>query len=296
MISYRGEVMFKTNKLLNALIVIVLTIVSVGIIAISQKAEAVDNGHAMYRLYNPNSGEHFYTSSEVERNSLITAGWNYEGFGFIAINEGEPVYRLYNGNSGDHHYTLSSVERDHLIGIGWSDEGIGWFSKTEGSSCEKIMYRLYNPNASTATHHYTLSEAERDSLVSIGWKYEGTSWTSMHNVGPGEYVDSEWNRKGSSGQTTCAVCGQVFGGPLGDDYSVCLFDLPLKPECTHKNIEPFEYVVEAYLNLPPYKPYLKSLGWYYRCKDCGKRSVDGQHNWMTIEEWSRYFNVELQWG
>ena len=261
--------MFKTSKIITMIVVLVLMIVAVGIIAIPHKAEAVDRGQAMYRLYNPNSGEHFYTSNDVERDSLISVGWNYEGFGFIASNEGEPVYRLYNANSGDHHYTLNAVEKDSLVNIGWNDEGVGWYSKTEENACEKIMYRLYNPNASTATHHYTLSEAEGDSLVSIGWKYEGTSWVSMHNVGPGEYVDSEWNRHGSSGQTTCAVCGQVFGG----DMRVCLFNLPLKPECSHKNIEPFEYVVSAYLSIAPDKPYLKSLGWYYRCKDCGKRSI-----------------------
>ena len=36
----------------------------------------------MYRLYNPNSGEHFYTSSEAERDSLISVGWDYEGEGW----------------------------------------------------------------------------------------------------------------------------------------------------------------------------------------------------------------------
>ena len=30
------------------------------------------------RLYNPNSGEHFYTASVDEKNNLISVGWNYE--------------------------------------------------------------------------------------------------------------------------------------------------------------------------------------------------------------------------
>lgn len=33
----------------------------------------------MYRLYNPNSGEHFYTASDEERWHLIDVGWNDEG-------------------------------------------------------------------------------------------------------------------------------------------------------------------------------------------------------------------------
>ena len=29
----------------------------------------------MYRLYNPNSGEHHYTTSRSERDNLISIGW-----------------------------------------------------------------------------------------------------------------------------------------------------------------------------------------------------------------------------
>nr|WP_200849506.1 hypothetical protein [Enterococcus sp. CSURQ0835] len=42
-------------------------------------------GHAsneiMQRMYNPNSGEHFYTASLSERNALLNAGWQHEGIG-----------------------------------------------------------------------------------------------------------------------------------------------------------------------------------------------------------------------
>lgn len=31
----------------------------------------------MYRLYNPNSGEHFYTANVAERDSLRRVGWRY---------------------------------------------------------------------------------------------------------------------------------------------------------------------------------------------------------------------------
>ena len=39
---------------------------------------------SMYRLYNPNSGEHFYTSNVAERDMLISVGWSDEGIGWIA--------------------------------------------------------------------------------------------------------------------------------------------------------------------------------------------------------------------
>ena len=129
---------------------------------------------AMYRLYNPNSGEHFYTGSNEEKNTLVSAGWHYEGIAWNApIKSGAPVYRLYNPNNGDHHYTMSAEERDMLAGVGWKYEGVAWNS---ASPSNIPMYRLYNPNADCGSHHYTGSTEERDYLVSLGWKYEGIGW------------------------------------------------------------------------------------------------------------------------
>lgn len=130
----------------------------------------------MHRLYNPNSGEHLYTSSSSERDSLVRIGWNFEGTAWIAPSTGTPVYRLYNPNSGDHHYTTSASERDSLSRIGWRYEGVGWYSYTAKS---KPLYRLFNPNVVIGTHHYTTSASERNHLASIGWRYEGVGWYGM---------------------------------------------------------------------------------------------------------------------
>ena len=133
----------------------------------------------MYRLYNPNSGEHFYTGSIEERDMLIGLGWIYEGVAWNAPTEtGDPVYRLYNPNSGDHHYTMSATERDWLASLGWQYEGVCWNS---ASSDNLPQYRLYNPNADCGSHHYTGSAEERDFLVSLGWHYEGIGWFGMLN-------------------------------------------------------------------------------------------------------------------
>lgn len=130
---------------------------------------------AMYRLYNPNSGEHFYTSNQGEKNHLVSVGWNYEGVGWDAPLTGKPIYRLYNKNAGDHHYTGSEEERDGLVAKGWTYEGIAWY--TASSATGKPQYRLYNPNCTGAgAHHYTGSTKERDDLVVLGWKYEGIAW------------------------------------------------------------------------------------------------------------------------
>ena len=132
------------------------------------------NNVSMYRLYNPNSGEHFYTSSEGERDMLVSVGWNYEAVGWIAPSTSNtPVYRLYNENGGEHHYTTSVAERDMLVSLGWNDEGIGWYS----DDAQTVpLYRQYNPNAFANNHNYTTSLGENDWLVSIGWQAEGIGW------------------------------------------------------------------------------------------------------------------------
>ena len=133
---------------------------------------------AMYRLYNPNSGEHFYTSDEKEKDNVVAAGWQYEGVAWYAPNTSKlPVYRVYNPNAGDHHYSLSKKECDDLVKLGWKYEGIAWYSDEEEGT---VLYRLYNPNCTGAgAHHYTMSAKEKADLVSIGWKDEGTAWYGL---------------------------------------------------------------------------------------------------------------------
>lgn len=143
---------------------------------INTTGEAASQAGAMYRLYNPNSGEHFYTASGQERNFLIEQGWRAEGTAWTNPDSGIPVYRLYNPNTGDHHYTTSSVERDHLAEVGWNYEGIGWYAAEAGTP----VYRLYNPNAKKAgSHHYTTSAGERNSLIEAGWNDEGIGWHAL---------------------------------------------------------------------------------------------------------------------
>lgn len=96
-------------------------------LAFADKANAAD----MHRLYNPNSGEHFYTANTGEKNNLTKVGWKSEGIGWIAPNSGNPVYRLYNKNAGDHHYTMNANEKNNLVKVGWKYEGVGWYSDTK---------------------------------------------------------------------------------------------------------------------------------------------------------------------
>ena len=161
------------KRFLSALIACVLLICAMPVNVLAEPAQTTP----MYRLYNPNSGEHFYTGSVKEKDNLVSVGWNYEGIAWNApIKGGDPVYRLYNPNSGDHHYTMSKEETDNLVSIGWKYEGVCWNSVAANDPGAVPLYRLYNPNADCGSHHYTTSTEERDNLVSVGWILEGIGW------------------------------------------------------------------------------------------------------------------------
>ena len=153
---------------------------------------------AMYRLYNPRSGEHFYTSNTYERNELVRRGpWKYEGVAWNApVRRGFPVYRMYNPKSKAHHYTMDLNERDYLCGMGkyngkgkgWNFEGIGWLSAIDAKSYDSLsdeekeqyipLHRLYNPRyPMVSAHHYTADTNEvRVLTTQRGWVYEGIAW------------------------------------------------------------------------------------------------------------------------
>lgn len=160
------------KKVRNLSIVAACTVFSV--LAIIPTAFSAEGAQSMYRLYNPNSGEHFYTADVFEVWEVQDAGWTFEGIGWTApVSSSTPVYRLYNPNAGDHHYTTDPAERDMLTGVGWNYEGVGWYSDDTGAV---PLYREYNPNASTGAHNFTTDSDEDSMLVAAGWDAEGVAW------------------------------------------------------------------------------------------------------------------------
>lgn len=145
----------------------------------TKKAQPAAPTVSMFRLYNPNSGEHFYTGNVAERDHLAAVGWKSEGVGWTApAKSGTPVYRLYNPNAGDHHYTMNKAEHDNLVRLGWKSEGIGWYSAENQGRAP--LYREYNPNARAGAHNYTLNRAEDQYLGRVGWTREGVAWYAVH--------------------------------------------------------------------------------------------------------------------
>lgn len=134
----------------------------------------------VFRLYNPNTADHFMTMNDNERYSLIFAGWSDEGAKFFCYPEGteeNAVYRLYNRSNGEHFYTLNAPERDALLKAGWSYEGIAWYS-SDGKDTAPV-YRLYNPNL--GHHLFTTDIGEVTYLLISGWEYEGIAFFSSRD-------------------------------------------------------------------------------------------------------------------
>lgn len=130
----------------------------------------------IYRLYNRNTGEHFYTASLAERNHNLEKGWSYEGMAWTSLEKGQAIYRLYNPNvvGGDHYYTQSQYEGEALVAKGWK-----WDNEAKAVfySGGKIKVSVaYNPNAQSGSHNYTTSDFEQQSLLSQGWKFGSIAW------------------------------------------------------------------------------------------------------------------------
>ena len=66
---------------INTIQVLIASTLALGTVALTQDVKAADQTTSIYRLYNKNTGEHFYTKSRTEQLNAIVAGWDDEGTG-----------------------------------------------------------------------------------------------------------------------------------------------------------------------------------------------------------------------
>ena len=149
----------------------------------AERAGTPDASYAVdvYRLYNPNTGEHFYTNSVAERDSLLLNGWTYESIAWTSPTgplAGDSIYRLYSP-AGRHFYTTDGDERDSLVKLGWRYEGVSFSSDPQRA---KPVYRQYNPR--NGEHNYTTNANEARTLIALGWHDEGIAWYGMEDPDP----------------------------------------------------------------------------------------------------------------
>ena len=151
----------------------------------------------MYRIMNPSTGEHFYTSSAMEVQVNVASGaWKYEGIGWVAPLSGTAVYRLAaipGSGSAGHLFTTSTKERDVALASTnpagqpyWKCETgvsmpacVGWFS---GGTIP--VFRAFYPGS--GQHNYTTDTNEQIvTTTRQGWTDEGIGWYGVAKGNPG---------------------------------------------------------------------------------------------------------------
>ena len=137
------------------------------------QAKLVEVGDTnLYRVYNPNNGDHYFTTSQAEASALVKLGWNAEGAPYkVVLNRvtkfGTPIYSAYNPNTGEHLLTEEG-EAEALAQVGWVNEGIKFYTVQNGSAS---VVRVYNPNTNGPAHLYT-DASEANGLAKIGWSID----------------------------------------------------------------------------------------------------------------------------
>lgn len=128
------------------------------------------SSNTVYRFFNQDTGVHFYTANEAEKDTVLELdNFNFEGGSYRAIDpltrmpEPIPVYRFLNEDTGVHLYTISVAERDATQELSnFSFEGEAFFAYEIEVENSIAIYRFFNPN--TGAHFYTPSEVERNNL------------------------------------------------------------------------------------------------------------------------------------
>ena len=152
------------------------------------QSELVEKGDTrLYRVYNPNNGDHYYTVDQNEAANLVTLGWKSEGSDLRAVaarsvsatvpaNLGEAVYSMYNPYTGEHLLVTDKAEIDSMVKAGWDNQGVKFYTAQNGS---KAVKRLYNKYTAGPAHHYTADQNEIDHAVKAGWQLDFNGATAL---------------------------------------------------------------------------------------------------------------------
>ncbi len=131
-----------------------------------------EENYSVYRFLNTDTGAHFYTVSEVERENILTnlPNFNSEGIAFSATPQVDndlltgvtPVYRMLNRDTGVHLYTIYEEERENILENlpNYNDEGIAYYAYETPQEGAIPLYRYLNTD--TAAHFYTSAVGEKE--------------------------------------------------------------------------------------------------------------------------------------
>lgn len=144
----------------------------------------------VYRFFNQETGSHFYTASEIEKNSVVDNLPNYifEGVAYEAVDpiagmDGvSVVHRFLNQNTGVHLYTIDEIEKNYIGEnlSNYSYEGEVFTAYDSQVEDTIPIYRFYN--SAIDAHFYTASDLEREAVVNylLDYSYEGVAYYAHH--------------------------------------------------------------------------------------------------------------------
>ena len=135
--------------------------------------EDIIEGEPVYRFFIRDTGAHFYTTSEAEKDEILETQPNYvlEGTPYKSAPANDvltgvaPIYRFLNTDTGIHFYTISEPERESIeMNLpNYRSEGIAYYGYTEQIENTIPVFRFYNSQIDA--HFYTSSTVERDNVI-----------------------------------------------------------------------------------------------------------------------------------
>ena len=144
---------------------------SIDIVILEQTREITVTGPEVYRFFNTQSGNHFYSRDEVEANSILTnlPHFRLEGPAFKAADPSNgptaDVFRFFNTGNGAHLFTQDTDERDFVIANldHFNFEGVAYQGHPDPVEGSLPLYRFLNTQ--TGSHFYTTNENEKNNII-----------------------------------------------------------------------------------------------------------------------------------
>lgn len=138
----------------------------------------------VFRLYHRQTGAHYLTTSEAERDQILATQPQYvdEGPVFqagVAPQAGLlPVHRFLNSATGAYLYTISESERSYLQANlpAYAYQGVAFYASAQPGPELRPVYRFYRQDR--RTHLFTIHAAERDSIIQslCAFRYQGAAF------------------------------------------------------------------------------------------------------------------------
>ena len=146
----------------------------------------IDSNQDIYRLFQPSTGKHLFSSSLVEIDILtgLPTGDSFlnEGIAYsVDVGANQELFRFYHPATGRHLYSANIHEKSKLLSdldSGYIYEGIAFhvFNSQSLSSSRTEVYRYYDPSAES---HFYSANTEEQLLLETSfphWINEGIAW------------------------------------------------------------------------------------------------------------------------